>query len=72
MSTRHELRQAEEAGTGRFSTLITEAEALGQALPVEAIPEALGQLERAKARFTARLVSAAARETKRQSPKTAP
>jgi excisionase family DNA binding protein len=59
MSNRHELRQAEETETGRFSVLIADAEVVGQAIPVEAIPEALGQLERAKARLTARLVSSA-------------
>ena len=35
----------------RFSTLITQAEALGQDLRPEEIPDALGQLERARARL---------------------
>jgi len=59
MSGRRELRQAGEPEIGRFSALITDAEAVAQTLPPDSIPGALGQLARLEARLTARMVAAA-------------
>jgi predicted DNA-binding transcriptional regulator AlpA len=55
MSNRARLRAADETVRSRFSALIADAEALGQDLSADEIPEALGHLERVKSRLLPRL-----------------
>lgn len=59
MSSRSELRLAEETVVARFSALLVQADGLGQDLPQERLPDALGDLERVKARLLARLTAPA-------------